>query len=127
MNKYRLGKMERRFAELIWDTEPINSGDLVKLCAQQFGWKKSTTYTMLKRLCDRGLFKNENAVVSALMTREEFLAHQSERFLNETFDGSLPLFLAAFSRRKRLTEREISELQDLIDRYKAGLKSRDRG
>lgn len=96
MNKYRLGKMERRFAELIWDTEPINSGDLVKLCAQQFGWKKSTTYTMLKRLCDRGLFKNENAVVSALMTREEFLAHQSERFLNETFDGSLPLFLAAF-------------------------------
>lgn len=127
MNKYRLGKMERRFAELIWDTEPINSGDLVKLCAQQFGWKKSTTYTMLKRLCDRGLFKNENAVVSALMTREEFLAHQSERFLNETFDGSLPLFLAAFSRRKRLTEREIRELQDLIDRYKAGLKSSDRG
>lgn len=119
MKDYKLGKMERRFADLIWDNEPINSGELVKLCEKEFGWKKSTTYTMLRRLCDKGLFQNLDAVVSSILTREEFLTLQSEQFVDETFDGSLPLFLAAFAQRKQLTEKEISELQKLIDEHQA--------
>lgn len=110
--------METRFAEIIWDNEPINSGELVKLCEKEFGWKKSTTYTMLRRLCDRGLFQNLNAVVSSIITKQEFLALQSEQFVQETFDGSLPLFLAAFSRRKEFTEEEINELQKLINAHR---------
>lgn len=119
MKDYKLGKMERRFADLIWDNEPINSGELVKLCEKEFGWKKSTTYTMLRRLCDKGLFQNLDAVVSSILTREEFLTLQSEQFVDETFDGSLPLFLAAFAQRKQLTEKEIRELQKLIDEHQA--------
>ncbi len=119
MKDYKLGKMERRFADLTWDNEPINSGELVKLCEKEFGWKKSTTYTMLRRLCDKGLFQNLDAVVSSILTREEFLTLQSEQFVDETFDGSLPLFLAAFAQRKQLTEKEISELQKLIDEHQA--------
>lgn len=111
--------MERRFADLTWDNEPINSGELVKLCEKEFGWKKSTTYTMLRRLCDKGLFQNLDAVVSSILTREEFLTLQSEQFVDETFDGSLPLFLAAFAQRKQLTEKEIRELQKLIDEHQA--------
>jgi BlaI family penicillinase repressor len=119
LKDYKLGKMERRFADLIWDNEPINSGELVKLCEKEFGWKKSTTYTMLRRLCDKGLFQNLDAVVSSILTREEFLTLQSEQFVDETFDGSLPLFLAAFAQRKHLTEKEIRELQKLIDEHQA--------
>lgn len=119
MKDYKLGKMERRFADLTWDNEPINSGELVKLCEKEFGWKKSTTYTMLRRLCDKGLFQNLDAVVSSILTREEFLTLQSEQFVDETFDGSLPLFLAAFAQRKQLTEKEIRELQKLIDEHQA--------
>lgn len=118
MEDYKLGAMETKFAELIWDNEPINSGELVRLCEKEFGWKKSTTYTMLRRLCERGLFQNIDAVVSSIITKHEFQAIQSEQFVEETFDGSLPLFLAAFSRRKKLTEEEISELQQLINEYR---------
>lgn len=118
MEDYKLGAMETKFAELIWDNEPINSGELVRLCEKEFGWKKSTTYTMLRRLCERGLFQNIDAVVSSIITKQEFQAIQSEQFVEETFDGSLPLFLAAFSRRKKLTEEEISELQQLINEYR---------
>jgi BlaI family penicillinase repressor len=118
LEDYKLGAMETKFAELIWDNEPINSGELVRLCEKEFGWKKSTTYTMLRRLCERGLFQNTDAVVSSIITRQDFLALQSEQFVEETFDGSLPLFLAAFSRRKKLTEKEISELQKLINEFR---------
>lgn len=115
MEDHKLGVMETKFAELMWDNAPISSGDLVKLCEKELAWKKSTTYTMLRRLCDRGLFQNENGIVTSLMSKHEFTALQSEKFVEETFHGSLPQFLAAFTLRKKLSESEISELQRLID------------
>lgn len=118
MPEYKLGTMEMRFADLIWQNEPLPSGELVRLCERELEWKKSTTYTILKRLCQRGLFRNENGTVTSLLSKEEFTAHQSEEFLEEQFQGSLPLFLAAFSRRKRLTEAELEELQHLIDAHR---------
>jgi len=107
--------METKFAELIWDSSPILSGELVKLCEKELSWKKSTTYTMLKRLCERSIFQNKNGVVSSLMSKEEFQGLQSEKFVEETFNGSLPKFLAAFTTRKKLSAKEINELQKLID------------
>jgi predicted transcriptional regulator len=115
MEDYKLGVMETRFAELMWDNEPISSGELVKLCEKELSWKKSTTYTMLRRLCDRRIFQNKDGTVSALMSKQEFNALQSEKFVEETFDGSLPQFLTAFTMRKKLSEKEIGELQRLID------------
>jgi BlaI family penicillinase repressor len=115
MVDYKLGAMETRFAELIWNNEPVSSGELVKLCEKELGWKKSTTYTMLRRLCERGIFQNRNGTVSALMSRNEFSSLQSEKFVEENFAGSLPKFLAAFTLRKKLTRKEIDELQKLID------------
>ncbi|MDO4333214.1 MAG: BlaI/MecI/CopY family transcriptional regulator [Eubacteriales bacterium] len=117
MEQYKLGEMEQRFADLIWEHEPVGSGELVKLCEKEFGWKRTTTYTMLKRLCERKIFANESSTVVALMTKEEFGAAQGEQFLNETFGGSLPGFLAAFSKRKRLSEKEIEALRNLIEDY----------
>ncbi len=118
MAEYRLGEIEARFSDLIWDNEPLSSGELVKLANLELDWKKSTTYTVLKRLCERELFKNENGKVSSIVSKEEFITHQSEAFIDETFSGSLPKFLAAFSQGKRLSENEINEIQNLIDSYK---------
>ncbi len=115
MNDYRLGPVEARFAELIWANEPLSSGELVKKCEAELSWKKSTTYTVLKKLCQRGLFQNQNGVVTSLVSREEFAAAQSEQFLAEAFHGSLPAFLAAFTTRKALSQEEIAQLQRLID------------
>ncbi len=116
MEDLKLGAIESRFADIIWDNAPLGSGELVKLAAKELGWKKSTTYTVLKKLCERGLFKNEGGTVSAAVSREEFHAMQSERFVDETFSGSLPAFIAAFSTRKRLSEEELRELEELIRR-----------
>ena len=116
MDDLRLVAIESRFADIIWDNAPLGSGELVKLAAQELGWKKSTTYTVLKKLCERGLFRNEGGTVSVQLTREEFHAMQSERFLDETFSGSLPAFIAAFSTRKKLSEEELRELEELIRR-----------
>lgn len=118
MDELKLGLVESRFADIIWNTAPIPSGELVKICEKELGWKKSTTYTMLKRLCERGVFQNENGLVTAVMTKAEFSAAQSERFVQETFAGSLPAFLVAFSTRKKLTADEVNELQKLIDRFR---------
>ena len=115
MADMRLGPVETRFAQLIWTHAPIGSGELVKLCQQELSWKKSTTYTMLRRLCERGIFQNSGGVVTALLSREEFQGMQSRQFVEETFDGSLPRFLAAFSGGKRLSDQEMDELQRLID------------
>jgi predicted transcriptional regulator len=115
LEAYKLGAMETKFAELIWDNEPILSGELVRLCEKELSWKKSTTYTMLKRLCQRKIFQNNGGTVSSLMSKEEFQGLQSEKFVEETFDGSLPKFLAAFTIRKTLSDKEINELQKLID------------
>ncbi len=120
MKDYQLGEIETRFADLIWEHQPVSSGELVKLCEKELDWKKSTTYTMLRRLCQRGIFENSGGLVKAKMSREQFKALQSEKFIEETFDGSLPRFLAAFSSRKRLSEDEVRQLQELIDRSREG-------
>ncbi len=117
---YRLGAIEARFAQLIWEREPIASGELVKLCAQELSWKKSTTYTVLRKLCDRGLFQNQNGVVTSLISREELNSLQSHSFLEENFGGSIPSFLAAFTARRKLSEEEIDQLQRLIDEQRRG-------
>ncbi len=117
MEELRLGLVEARFADLIWQHAPIPSGELVRLCEQELEWKKSTTYTVLKKLCDRGIFKNENSMVCACMTKEEFHARQSEKFVEDTFEGSLPAFIAAFTKRKRLSDREIEEIRRMIDGF----------
>lgn len=117
MEQYKLGEMEQKFADLIWAHAPIRSGELVKLAQDAFAWKRTTTYTMLKRLCDRKLFINEGGTVSVLMSKEAFQGAQGEQFLNETFDGSLPRFLAAFSQRQKLGSKEIEALKKLIDEY----------
>ncbi|NLN82819.1 MAG: BlaI/MecI/CopY family transcriptional regulator [Firmicutes bacterium] len=120
MIDYKLGEVESKFADLIWENEPINSGELVKLAADCLVWKKSTTYTVLRKLCDKGFFKNENSLVTSLISKDEYRAMQSERFVEETFSGSLPKFLAAFSKRKELSEAEVRQIQGLIDKYKEG-------
>ena len=120
MEEAKLGAVENRFADLIWAHEPINSGELVKLCQQELSWKKSTTYTVLKKLCGRGLFRNEGGIVTAVISREEFSSMQSRRFVEEAFAGSLPAFLAAFTGCKKLSEEEIDQLQALIDKSREG-------
>ncbi len=115
---YKLGVMETRFAELIWDHEPTSSGDLVKLCEKELAWKKSTTYTMLRRLCQRKIFQNNDGIVSSILSKQALHALQSEIFVEETFEGSLPKFLAAFTMRKKLSEKEINELQQIIAQSK---------
>ena len=116
MDDYRLGVIEGKFAQLIWDKEPLTSRELVELCARELDWKKSTTYTVLKRLCDKGIFQNENGTVTSLLSQEGYNAVQSEKFVENTFDGSLPAFLAAFTTRKSLSEKDIAEIQRMIDR-----------
>ena len=110
----KLGQIEAMFADLIWNNEPIASGVLVKMCNESLDWKKSTTYTVLKKLCERGIFKNENGIVTSIISKEEFFAKQSEDFVNENFGGSLPAFLASFTSRNKLSEKEIQELMTLI-------------
>lgn len=110
-----LGVMEGRFAELIWASAPISTGNLVKACQDAFGWKRTTTYTMLKRLCQRGIFQNDNGTVVVLMPKEDFHRRQSEQFVADTFGGSLPAFIAAFTRGKTLSDKEADEIQRLID------------
>ncbi len=115
MDDMKLGVVESKFADIIWRDEPIPSGELVKICDRELSWKKPTTYTVLRKLCERGIFKNEGGVVSSLISREEFYAMQSERFVEETFEGSLPAFIAAFTKRKQLTKDEIQQLKKLIE------------
>ena len=117
MDDLRLGVVETRFAELIWENEPVSSGDLVKLCARELEWKKSTTYTVLKKLCDRGIFQNQGGIVTSRISRQDFFAMQSEKFVEETFAGSLPAFLAAFTKRKPLSQQEIAEIRRMIDSF----------
>ena len=115
MGELTMGAIETRFAEIIWQREPVSSTDLVKLAATELDWKKSTTYTVLRRLCERGIFQNQDGIVTSLISKQDFYAVQSEQFVEETFSGSLPAFLAAFTTRKKLSDTEINELQKLID------------
>lgn len=115
MEKYKLGLVETKFAEIIWDNEPLPSGELVKLCQEQLEWKKSTTYTTLKKLSEKGLFQNKDGMVSSLYSKEDYFSIQGEQLVEEAFSGSLPKFLAAFMARKDISDHEIQEIQALID------------
>lgn len=117
MEDIRLGIVEEEFANIIWENEPLSSGDLVKLCQEKLEWKKSTTYTVLKKLCERGIFKNENSIVSSIIPKAEYYAIKSESFVDATFEGSLPAFIAAFTKRKKLSEEEIIQIKSIIDKY----------
>ena len=117
MADLQLGVVETRFAEIIWENEPIASSAIVKLAEARLSWKKSTTYTVLKRLCDKGIFQNNNGTVFSLISRQEFFALQSERFVADTFAGSLPAFLAAFSSRKKLSAEEVTKLREMVAAY----------
>jgi len=118
MKDMKLGAIETRFAQIIWDNEPLTTGQLIGLCARELEWKRTTTYTVLKKLCDKGIFKTENSLVTAVITRQEFEGMQSEQFVEETFKGSLPAFLTAFNSRKKLSDADIDEIQKLIDRMR---------
>lgn len=117
MDDTRLGAVESQFADIIWKNAPLSSRDLVKLCQQQLEWKKSTTYTVLKKLCDRGIFQNEDGLVTPLVSRQEFHARQSQRFVEETFQGSLPAFISAFASGKKLSPQDVSDIRRMLDEY----------
>lgn len=124
MTTITLGEVETRFAELVWEHEPLPSGELVKLCAEKLNWKKPTTYTVLRKLCEKGLFKNENGTVSSVISREGFYSNKSEQFVAEQFGGSLPAFFAAFTAGKKLSAKEIDEIQSMIDNYKESISNK---
>ncbi|MBR2320162.1 MAG: BlaI/MecI/CopY family transcriptional regulator [Clostridia bacterium] len=115
MNDLSLGVVESRFADIIWANQPLSTQRLVQLCEAELQWKRTTTYTVLKRLAERGLFRNEGGQVTALISRDEFYARRSQQFVEESFGGSLPAFLAAFAARKPLTEQEVAEIRRLIE------------
>ena len=118
MSNKKMGVLESRFADFIWNNEPVTSGQLVKMAEKELNWKSTTSYTVLKRLCERGIFQNKAGAVTSLISREEFYALQSEQFVEETFDGSLPAFLAAFGTRKKMSDAEIDELKKIIDGFR---------
>lgn len=113
-----IGEVQERFANLVWDHEPIPSGQLVKLCEQELNWKKPTTYTVLRKLCEKGLFRNEDGLVSAVLTREQFASRRSEQFVDNAFHGSLPAFVAAFTAQKGLSAQEAEEIQQMINKFR---------
>lgn len=115
MGEMRLGAAESRFADIVWHNAPLTTARLVKICEEELHWKRTTTYTVLKRLSERGIFENRGGTVVALISREDFYAIHSENYVEEVFDGSLPAFLVAFTRRKKLSEEELNQLQQLID------------
>ena len=120
MSELQMGASETRFAEIVWRNEPVTSMDLAELCRQQLGWKKTTTYTVLKRLCDKGIFQNKGTVVTSLMNEQEYYARRSAKFVEETFDGSLPAFIAAFTGQKKLSPEELAEIRRMIDEMEEG-------
>ena len=117
MDDTRLGPVEARFADLIWENAPLSSGELVKLCAQELEWKKSTTYTVLKKLCERGIFRNEGGLVTPVLSRQDFYAKQSQRFVEDNFGGSLPSFLAAFASGRKLTNQDVTDIRNMLDAF----------
>ena len=122
MKDIELGAVQERFADIVWANEPLGSGELVKLCEKELGWKKPTTYTVLRKLCEKGLLQNEDGVVTTLMTREDFYSAKSEQIVEDSYEGSLPAFIAAFTSRKKLSNAEVDEIQKMIDEFKKGSK-----
>ncbi len=117
MTNLQMGAIESRFADIIWMNEPISSTELAKRSEEELNWKKTTSFTVLKRLCEKGIFQNNKGTVTSVISRKEFYSLQSEKFVNETFDGSLPAFLAAFTARKNLTPEEVAQLRRMIEEY----------
>lgn len=120
MAEYQMGPIESRFADIIWQNEPVTAAELARLSREALNWKKTTSYTVLRRLCEKGLFQNDGGAVTSLVSREEFYARRSEQFVEETFHGSLPAFLAAFTARKKLRPEEVEELRRLVEDYGEG-------
>ena len=118
MADMELGAVQAQFAELVWQHEPVPSGELVKICEKELNWKKPTTYTVLRKLCEKGLFQNVNGIVTSVISRDDFYSAKSEQFVEETFDGSLPAFVAAFISRKSLSAAEAEEIQKMIDEFR---------
>ncbi|MBP3338459.1 MAG: BlaI/MecI/CopY family transcriptional regulator [Lachnospiraceae bacterium] len=116
----RIGEIESKFADIIWENEPLKSSELVKLCEKELNWKRTTTYTVLKRLSERGIFQNNDGIVTSLISKEDFYATQSTDFVDETFGGSLPAFIAAFTAKKDLSKKDLDEIRKLIDSYGEG-------
>lgn len=113
-----LGEIQEQFAQIIWEHEPVTSGTLVRIAAEKLGWKKSTTYTVLRKLCEKGLFQNQDGVVTALVSKAQFDSAKSQKFVEDNFNGSLPSFIAAFTGRKKLSSKEINEIQHMIDSFR---------
>ena len=120
MVEYKLGVVESRFADIVWTHEPMSTGELVKLCEAELNWKRTTTYTVLKKLGEKGIFRLQNGIVTSLISREDYYAAQSEKFVSETFDGSLPAFFAAFTKRKSVSRKELEEIRRMIDSFEEG-------
>ncbi len=119
MSDIELAAVQERFADIVWANEPIASGDLVKICAEELNWKKPTTYTVLRKLCEKGLLQNVDGVVTSLMSKEEFYSAKSEQIIEDSYDGSLPAFIAAFTSRKKLSKKEVDEIQKMIDGFRS--------
>ena len=118
MSNIELGAVQAQFAEIVWREEPVASGELVKICEKELNWKKPTTYTVLRKLCEKGLFQNRDGVVTSILSREDYYSAKSEQFVEDTFAGSLPAFIAAFTSRKRLSKGEADEIQSMIDAFR---------
>lgn len=120
MPEMQMGAVESRFAEIIWKNAPVTASQLAKLAEAELGFKKTTSYTVLKRLCEKGIFRNDSGTVHAMLSREQFYALQSEKFLEETYNGSLPAFIAAFASRKAISPRELAQIRQMLDEYEQG-------
>ncbi len=120
MDTPKIFESEYRFCLILWEHEPVKSKELVRLCEEQLGWKSTTTYTVIKRLSERGVVKNENTIVSSLVSKEEAQAAEIDELVDRTFEGSLPAFIAAFTKHQKLSEKELDEVQKMIDRYRRG-------
>ena len=120
MDTPRIFESEYRFCLILWENEPIKSSELVKLCAEKLGWKPTTTYTVIKRLSQRGVVRNENSTVTSLISKDEAQAAEIDDMVERTFEGSLPAFIASFTKHSKLSDDEVDEIQEMIDRYRRG-------
>ena len=120
METPKIFESEYRFCLILWEHEPVKSSELVRLCKEQLGWKPTTTYTVIKRLSERGVLKNEDTMVSSLVSKDEVQAAEIDELVEKKFEGSLPAFVAAFTRHRKLSEKEIDEVQRMIDRFREG-------
>lgn len=120
MLQIELGEIQSKFADIVWREEPISSGELEKICEKELNWKKPTTYTVLRKLCEKGLFQNIDGIVTSRISRCDFYAMQSQQYVNQSYNGSLPAFIAAFASQKKLSKQEVDEIQRMIDEFRKG-------